>query len=119
MVALESKNEYTIAWIAALAIERAAATALLDDRHDKPLDFIQHSNDNNAYTWGRVHNHNTVIASLPEGSHETANAACVAGELATSLPHIKIGLLVGIGAGIPESGCDIRLGDVAVSRPGQ
>ena len=33
-------DSYTIGWIAALPIERAAATALLDERHDKLLEFL-------------------------------------------------------------------------------
>jgi hypothetical protein len=33
---LESPNMYTVGWIAALPIERAAATAMLDERHEKP-----------------------------------------------------------------------------------
>ncbi len=34
--ALQSPDHYTVGWIAALDIERAAAIALLDERHDKP-----------------------------------------------------------------------------------
>jgi hypothetical protein len=38
--ALESRDLYTVRWIAALLLERAAAIALLDERHKKLLDFI-------------------------------------------------------------------------------
>ena len=35
----------------------------------------------------------------------------------SSFPQIRFGLLVGIGAGVPSSSCDIRLGDVVISQP--
>jgi hypothetical protein len=39
--ALESKDTYTIGWIAALDIEHAAAVAMLDEEHSKPSRFHQ------------------------------------------------------------------------------
>ncbi|RMJ17471.1 hypothetical protein CDV36_002872 [Fusarium kuroshium] len=108
---------YSIAWVAALPIERAAATALLHERHDEPDGFDQHANDANAYDWGEVGQHNVVIASLPAGVYGTTSAAITASHLLSSLPHIRIGLLVGIGGGIPRPGRDIRLGDIVVSQP--
>ncbi len=114
-----SPDHYTVGWIAALPIERAAATALLDERHDEPQDFSQHPSDKNSYTWGRMGAHNIVIASLPAGVYGTTSAATTASSLLSSLPQIRIGLLVGIGGGIarPDEGMDIRLGDVVVSQP--
>ncbi|KAJ2981441.1 hypothetical protein NQ176_g2018 [Zarea fungicola] len=115
---MSNSDSYTIAWIAALPIERAAATAQLDDRHRAPIDFEQHPSDTNSYTWGRIGKHNVVIVSLPAGIYGTTAASTTASNLLSSLPGIKIGLLVGIGGGIPRyPGQDIRLGDVAVSQP--
>ncbi|KAH7187735.1 WD40-repeat-containing domain protein [Fusarium oxysporum] len=116
---LKSVDLYTIGWIAALPIERAAATALLHDRHDDPEGFDRHRSDENSYTWGRIGQHNLVIASLPAGVYGIAAAATTASNLIHSLPHIRIGLLVGIGGGIaqPDEGQDIRLGDIVVSQP--
>jgi hypothetical protein len=37
--ALESRDQYTVRWIAALSLELAAATAMLDEEHKKPLDY--------------------------------------------------------------------------------
>jgi nucleoside phosphorylase len=113
---LESPNMYTVGWIAALPIERAAATAMLDERHEKPRNFVQHQSDANSYTWGRMGEHNVVIASLAAGVYGTTSAATTASNLLSSLPQIRIGLLVGIGGGIarPDQGRDIRLG---VSQP--
>ncbi|KAG7414058.1 Vegetative incompatibility protein HET-E-1 [Fusarium oxysporum f. sp. rapae] len=116
---LKSPDLYTIGWIAALPIERAAATALLHDRHDAPYGFNQHRSDANSYTWGRIGEHNVIIASLPAGVYGTTSTATTASNLIHSLPHIRIGLLVGIGGGIarPDQGQDIRLGDIVVSQP--
>ncbi|KAJ4202062.1 hypothetical protein NW759_015450 [Fusarium solani] len=114
---LSSPTLYAIAWVAALPIERAAATALLNHRHEEPDGFDQHASDANAYDWGEVGQHNVVIASLPAGVYGTTSAAITASHLLSSLPHIRIGLLVGIGGGIPRPGRDIRLGDIVVSQP--
>jgi nucleoside phosphorylase len=116
---LGSAEQYTVAWIAALSHERSAATAVLDERHRKPTGFEQPSHDTNAYTWGKIGDHNVVIASLPAGEYGTTIAATTANSLRLSLPHIRFGLMVGIGAGIPqlEHGRDVRLGDVVVSQP--
>ncbi|KAI5461906.1 nucleoside phosphorylase domain-containing protein [Mariannaea sp. PMI_226] len=118
MTQLDNPELYTIGWISALSIERAAAIALLDDRHDAPETFAQHPSDNNSYEWGRIGKHNIVIASLPDGVYGTTSAATTASNLISSLPHIRIGLLVGIGGGIAQPGQDqdIRLGDVVVSQ---
>ncbi|KAJ5933712.1 hypothetical protein N7454_006041 [Penicillium verhagenii] len=114
---LDDPDLYTIGWIAALPIERAAAIAMLDERHDKPLRFVQHQVDLNSYTWGKIGEHNIVITSLPAGLDGTTSAAVTASNLLSSLPQIKIALLVGIGGGIPQPDRDIRLGDIAVSQP--
>ncbi|KAG2002677.1 hypothetical protein GB937_009642 [Aspergillus fischeri] len=116
---LESPDFYTVGWIAALPIELAAATAMLDEEHGEPCNFDQPHHDTNIYTWGRIGEHNVVITSLAAGVYGTTSAATTATCMLSSFPHIRIGLLVGIGAGIarPEEGRDIRLGDVAVSQP--
>jgi nucleoside phosphorylase len=116
---LDSSEEYTVAWITALLHERAAATAVLDEEHDRPAYFEKHQHDTNAYTWGRIGSHNIVIASLPSGEYGSTIAATTANSLHFSLPHIRFGLMVGIGAGVPqlEHGEDVRLGDIVVSQP--
>lgn len=117
--ALESRDLYTVGWIAALPIERAAAAEMLDEEHGKPLDFTQPVADTNSYTWGRIGDHNVVVASLPAGTYGTTPAATTALPMLFSFPNIRIGLFVGIGAGIPklDQGRDIRLGDIVVSQP--
>ena len=113
---LDCSASYTVGWIAALEHERAAALMMLDERHNKPRDFVKNQSDPNSYTWGRVAEHNVVIASLASGEYGIVSAADTANGLRGSLPHIRIGLFVGIGAGIPGKG-DILLGDVVVSNP--
>ncbi|KAK4082826.1 uncharacterized protein Triagg1_1716 [Trichoderma aggressivum f. europaeum] len=116
---MNSVDSYQIGWIAALPIERAAALAVLDERYEEPEEFEQHPFDTNSYIWGRIERHNVVIASLPAGVPGTRSAAVTVAKFLSSLPHIKIGLLVGLGAGVarPDQGRDIRLGDVVVSQP--
>ncbi|KAI5461549.1 hypothetical protein BGZ63DRAFT_386072 [Mariannaea sp. PMI_226] len=116
---LDSAEFYTIGWIAALPIECAAAEAFLDECHEPPKSFDQPQSDTNSYTWGHIGKHNVVIASLPAGVYGTTSAATTASMLVSSLSHIRIGLLVGIGGGIaqPDQDRDIRLGDVVVSQP--
>jgi len=43
----------------------------------------------------------------------------VAARMLSSFGSIRICLMVGIGSGVPSEGCDIRLGDVVVSKPGK
>ncbi|KAK3175410.1 hypothetical protein K4F52_010288 [Lecanicillium sp. MT-2017a] len=119
MTILDDPSRYTVGWIAALPIERAAAIALLDDVHEPPSRFEQHQSDDNSYTWGRVGKHNVVIASLQAGVYGTISAAATAMNLLSSLPQIRVCLLVGIGGAIarPDQDRDIRLGDVVVSQP--
>ncbi|KAH0271012.1 Pfs, NACHT and ankyrin domain protein, partial [Aureobasidium melanogenum] len=122
-----NSEDYTVAWIAALPHERAAGEMMLDHEYAQPKSFTKNVNDPNRYSWGRIGEHLVVIASLPAGEYGTTSTAITAQGLRSSLPHIRVGLLVGIGAGIPGEKCDvdgtvtvrrdIRLGDVVVSSP--
>lgn len=116
---LSYPQQYTVGLITALDKELAAATAVLDEEHRKPQKFRKHPKDTNTYTWGRIGEHNVVIASLAAGSYGTVSAATTASAMISSLPHLRFGLMVGIGAGIPRLAdqIDIRLGDVVVSQP--
>ncbi|KAG9516069.1 Pfs, NACHT and ankyrin domain protein, partial [Aureobasidium melanogenum] len=116
---LESKELYTVGWICALPLELAAASAMLDEEHASPHDFEKSSTDKNSYTWGRIGAHNVVLTSLAAGVYGTTSAATTATQMLSSVPNIRVGLLVGIGAAMarPEDDIDIRLGDVVVSQP--
>ncbi|KAK2741725.1 hypothetical protein FQN55_008224 [Onygenales sp. PD_40] len=104
-------NSYIVGWVCALPKERTAATAMLDRIHSK---LSSPSGDHNTYTLGSIGKHNIVITCLPKGRYGTNSAATVATQMVRSFPSIKVGLLVGIGGGIPPK---VRLGDVVVSAP--
>ncbi|KAK2612508.1 hypothetical protein QQS21_001446 [Conoideocrella luteorostrata] len=116
--AVLENSEYTVAWITALPIERAAAKVMLDEIHGETPQ-TQHLTDENLYILGSIGVHNVVITSLPNGDYGSTAATATAMHLLSSFHDIRIGLLVGVGGGIPkvEQGIDIRLGDVVVGKP--
>ncbi|KAG9747968.1 purine and uridine phosphorylase, partial [Aureobasidium melanogenum] len=108
-----SHGSYGIGIICALLEEKAAMEMMLDEEHGT---LEQKSGDHNSYTLGRIGKHNVVIACLPGGHQGKAAAATVAVHMMYSFP-IKLGLMVGIGGGVPSQVPTIRLGDVVVSMP--
>ncbi|KAJ5560454.1 hypothetical protein N7513_002853 [Penicillium frequentans] len=112
---MSDPTKYTVGWICALPVEYIAAQELLDEEHEKP-NFVS-PNDSNDYTLGKMGEHNVVIAVLPDGEYGTASAANVATNMLNSFHNVKIGLMVGIGGGVPSERHDIRLGDIVVSAP--
>lgn len=112
---MSNPNDYTVGWICAITTEYVAAQEFLDEEHEAP-EFVS-PNDTNDYTLGRLGKHNVVIAVLPDGEYGTDPAARVAMSMLNSFPNVRIGLLVGIGGGIPSEKHDIRLGDIVVSAP--
>ncbi|KAI5237914.1 purine and uridine phosphorylase [Aureobasidium subglaciale] len=88
-------------------------TMMLDEEHEQPY---QKPQDDNSYTFGRIFEHNVVIACLPSGSPGKSAATAVAVSMLNSFT-IKFGLMVGIGGGVPGPDLDIRLGDIVVSSP--
>ncbi|OCL05136.1 Pfs, NACHT and ankyrin domain protein [Glonium stellatum] len=111
-------DAYTVGWICALPVELAAAKGMLDEEHGSPNTPPQ-KEDNNTYLLGQLWEHKVVVACLPKAEIGSISAAMVAGQMLFTFPNIRVGLLVGIGAGIPHYGCDdeqdIRLGDVVIS----
>jgi nucleoside phosphorylase len=107
--ALESRNLYTVGWIAALPIELVAATAMLDEEYKKPLDFAQPPSDKNSYIWGRIGEYNVVVVLLLAGVYGITSATTTVSHMLSSFLQIRVGLMVGIGAAIvrPERGYDI------------
>lgn len=112
---MSNPNDYTVGWICATSTEYVAAQAFLDEKHEGP-EYVS-PNDNNDYTLGKIGKHNVVIAVLPGGEYGIASAAIVARDMLHSFPNVRIGLMVGIGGGVPSQKHDIRLGDVVVSVP--
>ncbi|OQD64646.1 hypothetical protein PENPOL_c007G05583 [Penicillium polonicum] len=106
-----TRNDYAVGWICALFEEQTAATAMLDQEHP---DLLKPPGDSNTYTLGSIGQHNIVIACLPEGRMGTHAATACAMQMMSTFPSIKIGLMVGIGGGIPSK---VKLGDVVISMP--
>lgn len=109
-----SHDYYTVGWICALPVETAAAKLMLDEIHT-PLPRLPM--DQNTYILGSIGEHNVVIACLPSGAYGNTSATSVAMQLLSSFHAVRIGLMVGIGGGVPSSTADIRLGDIVVSQP--
>ncbi|KAF2396584.1 hypothetical protein EJ06DRAFT_569323 [Trichodelitschia bisporula] len=107
------REEYTIGWICALSIELAAAKQMLDEVHQS---LPSNEADSNTYELGRIGGHNVVIACLPVGQMGTNAAASVATQMQLTFNSVRLGLMVGIGGGVPST-ADVRLGHVVVSRP--
>ncbi|KAG8626574.1 hypothetical protein KVT40_005519 [Elsinoe batatas] len=110
--ATPSHSGFTIGWICALHTEYTAAKVYLDQTYDANY---KDRRDNNDYTLGQIGNHNVVIAVCPDSEYGIASAANVARDMVRSFPTVRMGLMVGVGAGIPSKTNDIRLGDVVVS----
>lgn len=110
-------EEYSVGWICALSIERAAATVMLDEEHSGLPICDRSKNDSNVYTLGRIGNHNVVIACLPAGQMGTISATTVAAQMMSTFSAIQFLFMVGIGGGVPSVEADIRLGDVVISEP--
>jgi len=103
-------EDFTVGWLCALPVERAAAELMLDDEYDEGW-------RNSPYTLGRIDKHNVVIACLPAGLIGTNSAAVVATKMQSDFRSIRIRLMVGIGGGVPSAESDVRLGDVVISQP--
>lgn len=110
---LRTHNDYQIGIISALATEKAAMVAMLDETHPK---LRKKEGDENEYTLGKIGDHNVVIACLPAGVMGNGPAVAVAKDMRRTFP-IKFGLMVGVGGGVCSKKDDIRLGDVVVSQP--
>lgn len=88
---MRSHDTYGVGIICALAVEKAAVEAMLDEKHP-PLDRV-HGDENN-YTFGKIGEHAVAIACLPAGVIGNNSAATVAKDMMRSFP-IRIGLMVG------------------------
>lgn len=90
------------------------AIAMLDATHQR---LPQPATDYNNYFLGSIGEFNIAIAGLPSGETGSHPASAVATRMHSTFPNLKMGLMVGIGGGVPSKENDIRLGDVVVSIP--
>jgi nucleoside phosphorylase len=108
-------DNYTVAWVCALPLEMAVASAMLDGEPHPGI--LPQASDQNVYTLGNISGHNVVIACLPSGVYGLTSAATVLADMRQTFPALRFGLMVGIGGGVPSQSVGIRLGDVVVSIP--
>ncbi|KAM9879182.1 kinesin light chain protein [Verticillium dahliae] len=111
---LDARN-YTIGWIYAVECEFVAARAFLSKTHEGPIYLGIH--DKNEYALGEMAGHNIVITVLPRDNYGICQATVAAASMVYSFPNVRIGLMVGIGGGVPSARNDIRLGAVVVGVP--
>lgn len=109
--------DFDIAIICALPVEFDAVEALFDEHYDSAVYEKQHG-DANFYRTGRIHQHNVVLACLPEMGKRSA--ATVASSLQCTFTDIYLTLLVGICGGVPypyskTREAELILGDVIIS----
>ncbi|KAH0558364.1 hypothetical protein GP486_004976 [Trichoglossum hirsutum] len=111
-----SRDDFEIAIICALPIERDAIEALLDEEYETDgFSYGKSVGDQNAYTTGRMGYQHVVLAYLP--GMGMVSAAAVAAHLRSSFEKIRIGIVAGICGGVPTTadGTEILLGDVLIS----
>src|SRR5436305_5459772 len=111
-----SRDDFEIAIICALPIERNAVEALLDEEYEiDGFSYGKAAGDSNAYTTGRLGNQHVVLAYMP--GMGMISAAAVAFNIRSSFERIKVGIVVGICGGMPRTadGEEILLGDVIIS----
>ncbi|KAK4186963.1 nucleoside phosphorylase domain-containing protein [Podospora australis] len=108
-------DAYTVALIYAKPLELHAISVMLDEHHESvPL----HHSHTNEYKLGRIGNHNVAIAGPSRGAQGKAAIATVVSQIRFAFPNISVGLLVGIGGGVPRlPEHDVRLGDVVIGAP--
>ncbi|KAE8391437.1 nucleoside phosphorylase domain-containing protein [Aspergillus alliaceus] len=107
-------SEFTVGWVCALFKEYIAAVEVLDEAYDRTRDTSLTSDGNSYYTRGRIGGHNVVVGCLPAGRYGLVSTSGVAEDMRSRFPGIKLGVIVGIGGGVPSAKNDVRLGDVVI-----
>ena len=112
------RNGFETAIICALKIEADAVEASFDKYWDDDGDpYGRAPGDTNSYTTGVIGRRNVVLAFMP--GMGKGSAASVAASIRSSFGGIKIALLVGVCAGVPNDSDDehqMLLGDVVISK---
>ncbi|KAG8628320.1 hypothetical protein KVT40_004193 [Elsinoe batatas] len=84
----------------------AAMRGMLDQEHTST------GLDRGAYVLGSIGGHNIVLAMLGASGMNDANVTVL--QALHDFSSIRLGLMVGVGGGLPSKSVDIRLGDVVV-----
>ncbi|TIA18324.1 purine and uridine phosphorylase [Aureobasidium pullulans] len=111
-----TRVEFEVAIICALPLEASAVVDLFDEHYDDEHDIYgKQEGDSNAYSTGRIGQHDIVLAHMP--GMGKSSAASVASGLRSSFTGITLALIVGICGAVPIPSPDkpIILGDVIIS----
>ncbi|KFG85253.1 hypothetical protein MANI_114843 [Metarhizium anisopliae] len=103
-------EEVTVAIFVALSCEAIAVVLSFDEEFQCRTEGGKYT-----YRFGRIGEHYVVVAQPNEKGK--VNASNIAAHVTFQFPNVRLALMVGIGGGIPSDEKDIRLGDVAVSKP--
>ncbi len=97
-----SRDDFEVAIICALPLERNAIEALLDEEYETDSSsYGKVAGDLNVYTTGRLGNQHVVLAYMPRIG--ITSAAAVAASLRFSFKSIRVGIVVGICGGVPTT----------------
>lgn len=109
-------DDFTVGLVYVKPLEMRALTTMLDERYRSGI--ARAHGDNNDYVLGRIGDHNVVVVGPPRGEKGTVATAQTATSIRLTFQNVTVGLLVGIGGGIPHyPENDVRLGDVVVGAP--
>ena len=94
-----------------------AAQGMLDEEYEDSELEQENPRDTNKYSLGQIAGHKVVLTILRSAGTNTAGSAAL--HMQYTFKSLRFILMVGIGGGIPspDTGKDIRLGDVVVSMP--
>lgn len=112
----ETRDGFEVAIICALPREADANVDLFDEYYDEDsVKYGKQVGDCNAYSTGRIGQHDIVLAHMP--GMGKSSAANVASGLRSSFTGVKLALIVGICGGMPilAPNKSIILGDVVIS----
>ena len=103
-------------WICALPLELAAAQGMLEEEYDNKK-IQKNPRDTNTYCLGRIGDANVVLTCLVSAGNNQAGSAAI--HMRETFQNLSFILMVGIGGGVPnpDTGKDVRLGDIVVSMP--
>ncbi|KAK6513431.1 SH3 and multiple ankyrin repeat domains protein 2 [Arthrobotrys megalospora] len=105
-------DAYTIGLLYVTTLEMNAMLPMIDEFHEyiPPQEL-----DQNSYYLGKVGRHNVIVVGpIKQGKLGLAD---VVSRIRFSFRNVTMGLLVGIGGGVPQPGHDVRLGDIVVAAP--
>ncbi|KAM0548171.1 hypothetical protein ACHAPJ_009969 [Fusarium lateritium] len=111
----ESREDFQIAIVCALALEYNAISHIIDEFWDEST-LGRSAGDPNTYFFGRIVDSNVVLVLL--SGMGKVSAASATASLRSSFPNIELVLVTGICGGVPKPHAneELVLGDVIISK---